>query len=152
MVFKRVDHATGDARLIYHGNDGTHMPWNDTAQLDFLKPETREAVIQTILHVARMFPVIRFDAAMTLAKKHFQRLWYPEPGKGGDIPSRAGNGLSRHDFDKAMPTEFWREVVDRVAREAPARSSWRRRSGCWRGSSCAPSACTGCTTAPSCTC
>jgi hypothetical protein len=66
-----------------------------------------------------MFPLIRFDAAMTLAKKHFQRLWYPEPGRGGDIPSRAGNGLSRHDFDKAMPVEFWREVVDRVAREAP---------------------------------
>ena len=119
VVFKRVDFATGNTRLIYHGNDGTHMPWNDTAQLDFLNPETREAVIQTILHVARMFPVIRFDAAMTLAKKHFQRLWYPEPGRGGDIPSRAGNGLSRHDFDRAMPVEFWREVVDRVAREAP---------------------------------
>jgi len=119
VVFKRVDFATGNTRLIYHGNDGTHMPWNDTAQLDFLNPETREAVIQTILHVARMFPLIRFDAAMTLAKKHFQRLWYPEPGRGGDIPSRAGNGMSRHDFDRAMPIEFWREVVDRVAREAP---------------------------------
>ena len=119
VVFKRVDFGSGDTRLIYHGNDGTHMPWNDTAQLDFLKPETREAVIQTILHVARMFPIIRFDAAMTLAKKHFQRLWYPEPGRGGDIPSRAGNGLNRHDFDRAMPVEFWREVVDRVAREAP---------------------------------
>ncbi|HUI69280.1 MAG TPA: alpha-amylase family glycosyl hydrolase, partial [Spirochaetia bacterium] len=119
VVFKRVDFGTGDARLMYHGNDGTHMPWNDTAQLDFLKPETREAVIATILHVARMFPVIRFDAAMTLTKKHFQRLWFPEPGSGGDIPSRAGNGLSRRDFDGAMPAEFWREVVDRVAREAP---------------------------------
>jgi glycosidase len=119
VVFKRVDFRTGDTRLIYHGNDGTHMPWNDTAQLDFLKPETREAVISTILHVARMFPVIRFDAAMTLTKKHFQRLWFPEPGAGGDIPSRAGNGLTRRDFDSAMPLEFWREVVDRVAQEAP---------------------------------
>ncbi|HTO23013.1 MAG TPA: alpha-amylase family glycosyl hydrolase, partial [Spirochaetia bacterium] len=119
VVFKRVDFGSGHSRLIYHGNDGTHMPWNDTSQLDFLNPETREAVIQTILHVARMFPVIRFDAAMTLTKKHIQRLWYPEPGSGGDIPSRAGNGMSRRDFDKAMPVEFWREVVDRVAREAP---------------------------------
>jgi len=119
VVFKRVDFGSGDTRLIYHGNDGTHMPWNDTAQLDFLNPQTREAVISTILHVARMFPVIRFDAAMTLTKKHFQRLWFPEPGAGGDIPSRAGNGLTRRDFDHAMPQEFWREVVDRVAREAP---------------------------------
>ena len=95
------------------------MPWNDTAQLDFLRADTREAVIRTILHVARLFPIIRFDAAMTLTRKHFQRLWFPEPGRGGDIPSRAGNGLARAEFDRRMPAEFWREVVDRAAAEAP---------------------------------
>ncbi len=119
VVFKRVDRWTGSARYIYHGNDGTSMPWNDTAQLDYLNPEVREAVIQTILHVARLSPIIRFDAAMTLTKKHYQRLWFPEPGSGGDIPSRAGLGLTREAFDAAMPNEFWREVVDRVAAEAP---------------------------------
>ncbi len=36
--------------------------------------------------VARRFPVIRFDAAMALAKKHIERLWFPEPGSGGGIP------------------------------------------------------------------
>jgi len=119
VVFKRVDHWTGDENFIYHGNDGTSMPWNDTAQLNFCRADVREAVIQTILHVARQSPVIRFDAAMTLVKKHFHRLWFPEPGTGGDIPSRAGHGMTRADFDAAMPEEFWREVVDRVAREVP---------------------------------
>ena len=119
VVFKRVDHRTGDEQYIYHGNDGTRMPWNDTAQLNYLKPEVREAVVQTILHVARRFPIIRFDAAMTLAKKHFQRLWFPEPGAGGAIPSRAEHGLTKTEFDALMPTEFWRDVVDRVAQEAP---------------------------------
>jgi glycosidase len=125
VVFKRVDHAdathptTGSTKYIYHGNDGTSMPWNDTAQLNFLKPEVREAVIQTILHVARNFPIIRFDAAMTLAKKHYQRLWFPEPGSGGAIPSRAEHGLTWEEFNAAMPNEFWREVVDRVAAEVP---------------------------------
>jgi glycosidase len=119
VVFKRVDFATGDARYIYHGNDGTSMPWNDTAQIDFLRKEAREAVIERILHVARNFPVIRFDAAMTLAKRHFRRLWYPEPGTGGDIASRGEFSMSRADFDAAIPEEFWREVVDRCAREAP---------------------------------
>ncbi len=119
VVFKRVDFWTGSEKYIYHGNDGTSMPWNDTAQLNYLKPEVREAVIQTILHVARKFPVIRFDAAMTLAKKHYQRLWFPEPGSGGAIPSRAEHGLSKEQFDSAMPVEFWREVVDRVAQEVP---------------------------------
>ncbi|MGZ9225780.1 MAG: alpha-amylase family glycosyl hydrolase, partial [Anaerolineales bacterium] len=89
VVFKRYDRLANDARYIYHGNDGTSFPWNDTAQLDYSMAEVREAVIQTILHVARNFPVIRFDAAMTLAKKHVQRLWFPEPGAGGAIPSRA---------------------------------------------------------------
>jgi len=119
VVFKRVDHWTGDARFIYHGNDGTTMPWNDTAQLDYRMAEVREAVIQTILHVARRSPIIRFDAAMTLAKQHYHRLWFPAPGTGGDIPSRAEHGMTRAEFDAVMPEEFWREVVDRVAAEAP---------------------------------
>jgi glycosidase len=119
VVFQRRDHQTGDVRYIYHGNDGTSFPWNDTAQLDYLKAEVREAVIQTILHVARNFPVIRFDAAMTLAKKHVQRLWFPEPGSGGAIPSRSEHGMTRAEFDEAIPEEFWREVVDRVAAEVP---------------------------------
>ena len=95
------------------------MPWNDTAQLNYLMPEVREAVIQTILEVARKFPIIRFDAAMTLAKKHYQRLWFPQPGTGGDIPSRSEYGMTTEDFNRAMPEEFWREVVDRVAQEVP---------------------------------
>ncbi|MEP7360385.1 MAG: alpha-amylase family glycosyl hydrolase [Chloroflexota bacterium] len=120
VTFKRVDRSGGPARYIYHGNDGTSMPWNDTAQLDYLNPEVREAVIQTILHVARQFPIIRFDAAMTLAKKHIERLWYPEPGEAGAIPSRAEDSLKKHEFDERIPVEFWREVVDRVAAEAPS--------------------------------
>ena len=106
-------------KYFYHGNDGTSMPWNDTAQLNYLNPEVREAMIQTIIHVARQFPVIRFDAAMTLTKKHFQRLWFPEPGTGGAIPTRTEHSISRKGFDQLMPDEFWREVVDRIAVEAP---------------------------------
>ncbi len=119
VVFKRRDKATGETRYIYHGNNGTSFPWNDTAQLDYLNPAVREQVIQTILHVARLFPVIRFDAAMTLAKRHFHRLWFPGPGSSGAIPSRAEYGMSQAEFDRAMPHEFWREVVDRVAAEVP---------------------------------
>jgi glycosidase len=119
VVFQRRDKASGEIRYIYHGNDGTSFPWNDTAQLDYLNPAVREQVIQTILHVARLFPVIRFDAAMTLAKRHFHRLWFPGPGSSGAIPSRAEYGMNQAEFDRAMPHEFWREVVDRVAAEVP---------------------------------
>jgi glycosidase len=119
VVFKRVDRRSGSERFVYHGNDGTRMPWNDTAQLNYLNPEVREAVIQTILNVARKFPVIRFDAAMTLTKRHYQRLWFPEPGTGGAIPSRAEHGMPKEQFNRLIPEEFWRQVVDRVAQEAP---------------------------------
>ena len=121
VVFERRDRHTGERRYIYHGNDGTSFPWNDTAQLDFSQAAVREQVIQTILAVARRFPVIRFDAAMVLAKKHVRRLWFPGPGEGGGgIPSRAEHGtMTQAEFDAAMPDEFWREVVDRVAAEVP---------------------------------
>lgn len=119
VVFRRRDRLTGETRFIYHGNDGTSFPWNDTAQLDYLRADVREAVIGTILEVARRFPVIRFDAAMVLARRHVRRLWWPAPGSGGGIPSRAEHALADAAFDAAMPAEFWREVVDRVAVEAP---------------------------------
>ena len=101
VVFKRFDRETGDERYVYHGNDGTSFPWNDTAQLDFLDPAVREQVIRVILDVARRFPIIRFDAAMVLAKKHIERLWWPEPGSGGGIPSRAEHAIPKAEFDRA---------------------------------------------------
>ncbi len=119
VTFKRRDLRTGETSYIFHGNDGTTMPWNDTAQLDFLNPATREAVFQQIKHVAKNFPIIRFDAAMTLAKKHIQRLWYPKPGHGGDIAGRAQSGLDDATFHALIPQEFWREVVDRLTEELP---------------------------------
>jgi len=119
VVFKRVDFWTGTEKYIYHGNDGTSMPWNDTAQLNYLLPQLREAVIQTILNVARLFPIIRFDAAMTLTKRHYQRLWFPPPGSGGDIPSRSEFGLTTHQFNQLFPEEFWRQVVDRIRKDVP---------------------------------
>ncbi len=119
VVFQRRDKFTGSTKYIYHGNDGTNMPWNDTAQLNLLNPEVRESLIQTIMHVARKTPIIRFDAAMTLAKKHYQRLWFPNPGSGGAIPSRSDYSMTIEQFNKIMPNEFWREVVDRINSEMP---------------------------------
>ncbi len=119
VVFQRVDASTGEARYLYHGNDGTHLPWNDTAQLDFLQPAVREAVIAQILAVAEEFPIIRLDAAMTLARQHVRRLWHPAPGDGGAVPSRSTHGVDEETFDAAMPGEFWREVMAAMRARAP---------------------------------
>ncbi len=119
VTFLLKDKRSGKVRYVFHGNDGTTMPWNDTAQLDYLNPTTREAVIQKIIHVARNFPIIRFDAAMTLAKRHIERLWYPKPGTGGDIAGRTAHAMDVNEFNRRIPEEFWREVVDRIAKEVP---------------------------------
>ena len=57
---------------------------------------------------------------MVLAKKHIERLWWPEPGQPA-APSRRAreHAMTQAEFDAPMPHEFWREVVDRVAAEAP---------------------------------
>lgn len=119
VVFRRLDHRTGEESFLYHGNDGTSLPWNDTAQLDYLRADVREAMLDKLVELARRFRVIRIDAAMTLVKQHFQRLWYPAPGQGGAVPSRAERGLAEEVFETAMPEELWREATQRVAREAP---------------------------------
>ena len=119
VVFRLRHYRDNRTRFMYHGNDGTMFAWNDTAQLDYSNADVREHVIQVILNVARRFPIIRFDAAMVLAKRHVQRLWFPLPGAGGSIPSRAENAISDEQFNELMPHEFWREVVDRVAAEVP---------------------------------
>ena len=119
VVFRRLDRRSGEQRFVYHGNDGTSTPWNDTAQLDYSRADVREAMTETILGLARRFRILRFDAAMTLTRLHFQRLWFPAPGDGGAVPSRSEYGLSEESFAQQMPTEFWTEVVARVAAEAP---------------------------------
>lgn len=119
VAFQRVDRATGQERYLYHGNDGTGLPWNDTAQIDFLKRDARKAVIDTAVAVAQRFPVLRFDAAMALVRRHVRRLWHPAPGEGGAIPSRSAAALPQEEFDAAMPREFWLEVVEAVAERAP---------------------------------
>jgi len=117
VAFER--RAEGSLQYIYHGNDGTNMPWKDTAQIDYLNAKAREAVIQEILSVARRSDIIRFDAAMTLAAQHIRRLWYPARGTEAAIPSRSEFALSDREFAKRLPREFWREVVERVEQELP---------------------------------
>jgi len=119
VVYQVRDSASGRVRYLYHGNDGTLMPWNDTAQLDYLRADVRDAVVETILEVAGWFPIIRFDAAMTLVRRHIRRLWHPEPGEGGAIASRSRHAMAASAFEAAMPREFWREVVEAVAARAP---------------------------------
>ena len=113
----RYRDASNRTEFIYHGNDGTTFAWNDTAQLDYSQHAVREHVIQVIVEVARRFPIIRFDAAMVLAKRHVQRLWFPLPGVGriNPVPCR-----KRHDAGRLRPHHAAR-VLARSRRPRPGR-------------------------------
>lgn len=101
----------GKRRYIYHGNDGTGLPWNDTAQLDHTRADVRRAIIDTALRLAENFSIIRFDAAMTLTRDHYRRLWFPPADAAPAIASRSVYGLSGAEFDARMSEEFWVELV-----------------------------------------
>ncbi len=118
-VFKLVSEPEGQDLFIYHGNDGTSMPWNDTAQLNYLNLETRQAVLETILDVAKNFRIIRLDAAMTLVREHYKRLWFPSSGNEDSIPTRENYLMTDSEFDQLMPNEFWSEVIQKMSSEAP---------------------------------
>jgi hypothetical protein len=118
-VFSYKNMETGIERFIYHGNDGTSMPWNDTAQLNYLVPEVREAVRETILNVADDFDIIRLDAAMTLTRQHFKRLWFPGDDGQRCIPTRENDHMTDAQFDNKMPQEFWAQVIQDIQQHQP---------------------------------
>ena len=80
VVFKRRDTWTGSEKFVYHGNDGTSMPWNDTAQLNYLNPEVREAMIRTIIHVARQISRHPFRCRDDPDEKAFSEAVVPGTG------------------------------------------------------------------------
>ena len=110
-VFRYDSKAEPKEYFIYHGNDGTSMPWNDTAQLNYLNPQARSAVMEIIQDLAAKFDIIRFDAAMTLTRQHFKRLWFPDEQTSDHIPTRESARMSQTEFDSHMPHEFWLEVT-----------------------------------------
>ena len=120
VVFKRIDRATGDERYVYHGNDGTSFPWNDTAQLDFLDAEPsasrssgRSSTSPGASRSSASTP--RWSSPRSTSSACGGR----SPGRAAAIPSRAEHAIPKAEFDARMPVEFWREVVDRVAAEVP---------------------------------
>jgi len=111
-------------RYIYHGNDGTSFPVGTTPHSwtsgQARRPRAGDPYDPGGRTTAS--PVIRFDAAMVLAKRHVRRLVVPGPGRGrrGDpVTRRARHPDGSPSFEAAMPVEFWREVVDRVCGRGP---------------------------------
>ena len=121
VVFRHIDRGSGRVRYIYHGNDGTQMPWNDTAQLDYTNP-CSEAVFNPCW-MWKSIPHHSPDAAMTLANACGACGF---PGSGGAILARK-HGL-RRGFAARVPREFWWGCGTSPTKR-PAPCYWPKRSG-----------------------
>lgn len=96
--FFRSD-ATGTGRIFAHGRDPYFDGWPDTAQLDYRRRDTRDAMTAELLSVAAQCDGARCDMAMLLTHSVFLRTW------GGE-------------FD-APGVEFWPAAVAAVKAQSP---------------------------------
>jgi hypothetical protein len=85
--------------ILAHGRDPNFSGWTDTVQLDLRRPETRQALGELLLDVARRSDGVRCDMAMLVTREVFLRTW------GGTMsPATA---------------EFWPEAIARVKAAHP---------------------------------
>ncbi len=88
-----------EPRVFAHGRDPYFDGWPDTAQLDYRRSETREAMTDALLRVAAKCDGARCDMAMLVTREVFERTW-------GDA------------FDPLW-AEFWPEAVARLKAARP---------------------------------
>ncbi len=70
------DHSTGDRQWVFaHGRDPNFDGWTDTVQLDYRRPDTRQAMSDVLMAVAKRCDGVRCDMAMLVSRDVFLRTW-----------------------------------------------------------------------------
>ena len=96
-AFHVIEAATGETRLIAQGRDPFFLPWHDTAQLNYYRPELRAQMIGVLRTIAEHADGVRCDMAMLVLNDIFARTW---------------NALLRG--QAAPEKEFWTEAIAAV--------------------------------------
>ncbi|MBN1423401.1 alpha-amylase [Candidatus Fermentibacteria bacterium] len=86
--------------ILAHGRDPHFPPWSDTAQLDYFKEQTHEAMTDELLRVAAHCDGVRCDMAMLLLPDVFKSVW------GWTTPERT-------------PPCFWDKAIATVRKRNP---------------------------------
>lgn len=94
--------TTTGTRWIAHGKDPYFPGWTDTAQLDYRKKETRDAITELIQSVAEKCDGVRCDMAMLMLNEVFHRTWSHVPL---DVATASG--------------EFWHAAIARTKAAHP---------------------------------
>jgi hypothetical protein len=71
--------TTAGNRWLAHGKDPYFPAWSDTAQLDYRRPATRQAMTELLVQLAARCDGVRCDMAMLLLNNVFARTWQRLP-------------------------------------------------------------------------
>jgi len=99
-----VQGEDGTTRWVAHGRDPYFPGWTDTAQIFALSDETRGAVSEELLRIARFCDGLRCDMAMLVQNRIFEQTW------------RAWMESVGH---RSPKKEYWQEVLDSLRKEHP---------------------------------
>ncbi len=84
--FYPVSH-NGKTLYLANGRDPYFPPWSDTLQLNYFNPQTRQAMVDEILKMARHCDGFRCDMAMLVLSGIFQKTWgWTREGERSDAP------------------------------------------------------------------
>ncbi len=84
--FFPVSH-NGKTLYLANGRDPYFPPWSDTLQLNYFNPQTRQAMIDEIMKMARHCDGFRCDMAMLVLNDIFQKTWgWTREGDHSDAP------------------------------------------------------------------
>jgi glycosidase len=134
----------GTRHILAHGRDPYFPPWTDTVQLNYMRPETRAAMLGELQRVADQCDGVRCDMAMLVTNEVFARVWgqqvpladwreppvpapHPHPPlRFGYRPLRsecrqvqAGRTNLREDRGPGELPEFWSEVIPIIKEAHP---------------------------------
>ena len=81
------------------------MPWNDTAQLDFLNPKTRDGVSADQARRDEL-PDHPLRCGDDVGEEAHSTALVSPPGRGGDIAGRVPHSLDDETFHRRSPMSF----------------------------------------------
>jgi hypothetical protein len=99
-----VQGEDGTTRWVAYGRDPYLPGWTDTAQIFALSGETRSAVSEELLRIARFCDGLRCDMAMLVQNRIFEQTWGAWMEAAGHRPPKE---------------EYWPEVLDPLRKKHP---------------------------------
>ncbi len=93
-----------DSKIFAHGKDPFFPAWDDTVQINYFEPDTRNFMINNLLKIADLCDGVRCDMAMLVLNNVFENNW--------------GNTVLYQNNFSNLP-EFWSEAIKKVKNKFP---------------------------------